>query len=103
MISTAAEENKRCATCDFTNYNQYYNKDYGFGSILLSDGSVVAILVDKDSEAYKKGLRDGMIITKKDNVDIKEVMNDMVIPQKNYPVLVDELLFKSFYLLCLGS
>ena len=66
-------------------YKQYYNKDYGLGSILLSDGSVAAILVDKDSEAYKKGLRDGMIITKKDNVDIKEVMNDMVIPQKNYP------------------
>lgn len=46
-------------------YKQYYNKDYGFGSILLSDGSVVAILVDKDSKAYKKGLRDGMIVTKK--------------------------------------
>ena len=76
---------------------------YHFGSILLSDGSVAAILVDKDSEAYKKGLRDGMIITKKDNVDIKEVMNDMVIPQKNYPVLEDELLFKSFYLFATGN
>lgn len=84
-------------------YKQYYNKDYGFGSILLSDGSVAAILVDKDSEAYKKGLRDGMIITKKDNVDIKDVMNDMVIPQKNYPVLEDELLFKSFYLFATGN
>lgn len=84
-------------------YKQYYNKDYGFGSVLLTDGSVAAILVDKDSEAYKKGLRDGMIITKKDNVDIKEVMNDMVIPQKNYPVLEDELLFKSFYLFATGN
>lgn len=84
-------------------YKQYYNKDYGFGSILLSDGSVAAILVDEDSEAYKKGLRDGMIITKKDNVDIKEVMNDIVIPQKNYPVLEDELLFKSFYLFATGN
>ena len=44
-----------------------------------------------------------MIITKKDNVDIKEVMNDMVIPQKNYPVLEDELLFKSFYLFATGN
>ena len=44
-----------------------------------------------------------MIITKKDNVDIKEVMNDMVIPQKNYPVLEDESLFKSFYLFATGN
>lgn len=84
-------------------YKQYYNKDYGFGSILLSDGKVSAILVDKNSEAYKKGLRDGMIITKKDNLNVEEAMRDIVIPKNNYPVLEDELLFKSFYLFATGN
>lgn len=84
-------------------YKQYYNKNYGFGTILLSNGKVSAILVDKDSEAYKKGLRDGMIITKKDNLNVEEVMRDIVIPKNNYPVLEDELLFKSFYLFATGN
>lgn len=84
-------------------YKQYYNKDYGFGTILLSNGKVVAILVDKDSEAYKKGLRDGMIITKKDSLNVEEVMKNIVIPKNNYPVLEDELLFKSFYLFATGN
>ena len=84
-------------------YKQYYNKDYGFGTILLSNGKVSAILVDKDSEAYKKGLRDGMIITKKDNLNVEDVMRDIVIPKNNYPVLEDELLFKSFYLFATGN
>ena len=84
-------------------YKQYYNKDYGFGTILLSNGKFSAILVDKDSEAYKKGLRDGMIITKKDNLNVEEVMRDIVIPKNNYPILEDELLFKSFYLFATGN
>lgn len=84
-------------------YKQYYNKDYGFGTILLSNGKVSAILVDKDSEAYKKGLRDGMIVTKKNNLNVEEVMRDIVIPKNNYPVLEDELLFKSFYLFATGN
>lgn len=84
-------------------YKQYYNKDYGFGTILLSNGKVSAILVDKDSEAYKKGLRDGMIITKKDNLNVEDVMRDIVIPKNNYPILEDELLFKSFYLFATGN
>ena len=84
-------------------YKQYYNKDYGFGTILLSNGNVAAILVDKNSEAYKKGLRDGMIITKKDNLNVEEAMRDIVIPKNNYPVLEDELLFKSFYLFATGN
>ena len=36
MISTAAEENKRCATCDFTNCKHYYNKDYKINELTIN-------------------------------------------------------------------
>lgn len=83
--------------------NDYYNKDYGFGSVLLSDGNIVAILVDENSEAYNKGLRDGMIITKKDNIDIHKVLDEVITHIGAYPVLEDERLLNSFYLFGQGN
>lgn len=80
-----------------------YNKDYGFGSVLLSDGRIAAILVDDNSEAYNKGLRDGMIITRKDNIDINKVLNEIITPNEAYPVLEDERLLNSFYLFASGN
>ena len=82
----------------YTFMDDYYDKDYGFASVLLSNGDVVAILVDEDSEAYNKGLRDGMIITKKDNIDILKVLDEIITPTESYPVLEDERLINSFYL-----
>ena len=81
----------------------YNNRDYGFASVLLSDGSIVAILVDEDSEAYNKGLRDGMVITKKGDVNIDEVLNEVITPLNSYPVLEDERLINSFYLFASGD
>lgn len=83
--------------------NDYYNKDYGFGSVLLSDGNIVAILVDENSEAYNKGLRDGMIITKKDNIDIHKVLDEIITNIGACPVLEDERLLNSFYLFGQGN
>ena len=83
--------------------NDYYNKDYGFGSVLLSDGNIVAILVDENSEAYNNGLRDGMIITKKDNIDIHKVLDEIITHIGAYPVLEDERLLNSFYLFGQGN
>lgn len=83
--------------------NDYYNKDYGFGSVLLSDGNIVAILVDENSEAYNKGLRDGMIITKKDNIDIHKVLDEIITHIGACPVLEDERLLNSFYLFGQGN
>ena len=87
----------------YTFMDDYYDKDYGFASVLLSNGNVVAILVDEDSEAYNKGLRDGMIITKKDNIDIMKVLDEIITPIESYPVLEDEKLINSFYLFGSGS
>ena len=87
----------------YTFMDDYYDKDYGFASVLLSNGNVVAILVDEDSEAYNKGLRDGMIITKKDNIDILKVLDEIIAPIESYPVLEDERLINSFYLFGSGN
>lgn len=82
----------------------YNNRDYGFASIKLSDGSIVAILVDENSDAYIAGLRDGMIITKKNGVEINKVLDKTILPLLNqYPVLEDEQFFKSFYLFATGE
>ena len=83
--------------------NDYSNKNYGFGSILLSDGQVIAVMVDQNSEAYQKGLRDGMTITKKDNTNVSELIKNVIKPIDSYPVLEDELLFNSLYLFATGD
>lgn len=88
----------------YTFINDYCNRDYGFASILLSNGEVVAILVDEESEAYKLGLRDGMVITKKDNQDIKLLLDEVIIPYSaSYPVYEDARLINSFYLFATGE
>ena len=42
--------------------------DYGFSMFRASSGEVVAILVDESSECYQRGIRNGTVITKWDNV-----------------------------------
>lgn len=83
--------------------NDYANRNYGFASILLSNGDIVSILVDEDSDAYRQGLRDGMILTKKDNIDIHEALDNIITPIDAYPVLEDDNLIKSFYLFSTGN
>ncbi len=83
--------------------NDYNNKDYGFGTILLSDGRISTILVDENSEAYNKGLRDGMIITKKNNQEISKILDEIITPNSSYPVLEDERLLDSLYLFSTGD
>lgn len=81
----------------------YYDKDYGFGTILLSDGRLAAILVDEESEAYNKGLRDGMIITKKDNEPVENLISSVITPIPALPVNEDNNLLKSIYLFATGK
>ena len=83
--------------------NGYANRDYGFGSVLLSDGNIAAIGVEKHSEAYAKGLRNGMIITKKDGEDVRQILNTIMTPLDPYPVYEDEKLFNSFFVFAQGN
>lgn len=91
---------------DYEKYNfinEYENRDYGFATVLLTDGRLAAILVDEESDAYKNGLRDGMIVTKKDGVPVKELIDEIIAPIDKYPVLEDEGIVKSLWLFSTGK
>lgn len=80
----------------------YENKDYGFASVLLTDGTLSAIMVDEESDAYALGLRDGMTITKKDGIPVYDLIDEVLAPIDKYPVLEDERLVKSLWLFSTG-
>jgi len=40
-------------------YEKMYGNDYGFCTMKLSDGKIVAVMVKEESEAYKAGIRNG--------------------------------------------
>ena len=51
--------------------------DYGFSMFRASSGEVVAILVDESSECYQRGIRNGTVITKWDNVPVEEAAEEV--------------------------
>ena len=51
--------------------------DYGFSMFRASTGEVVAILVDENSECYHRGIRNGTVITKWDNVPVEEAAEEV--------------------------
>lgn len=68
--------------------------DYGFSMLRLDDGSVIAILVDENSEAYKKGIRFGTQIKTFDGVEINEAIDgvECVYPDiHSFPVKSNEI------------
>lgn len=81
----------------------YENGYYGFGTIQLNNGDVICLLVNQNSDAYKQCLRDGMTILKKNNIDVKYLIDTMYIPNTNYPVLEDAKLIKSILLFNSGG
>lgn len=77
--------------------------DYGFSMIRKDDGKTVVILSDAESEAYKLGIRDGVVITSWDGVDIDEAISKVRCVQSvaymcPYPVLETEEAVKPIYL-----
>ena len=72
---------------------KYYGKYYGFATIMVDNGDIVAIMVDEKSDAYQKGLRNGFIITKKDGRDISDILeNDFCLSIQSYAVKYNEKL-----------
>ena len=45
-------------------FEELFGNDYGLAFMTLSDGSIAAVNVAKDSEAYNAGIRNGTVITK---------------------------------------
>lgn len=52
-----------------------YGNDYGLSLMLLSDGKIVAVNVEKDSDIYNAGIRNGTVITSWDGRNAEELIN----------------------------
>ena len=82
-------------TCKETMKKYDLNNYYGFDTVLLDDGRIIAIKVDKDSDAYKKGLRDNCTIIARDSKDIIEYLDDYYYHRNGEPVEYNERLINS--------
>ena len=56
-----------------------YGNDYGLSLMTISDGKTVAVNVEKDSDIYKAGIRNGTVITSWDGRNIEAIINDVEI------------------------
>ena len=82
--------------------------DYGFSMIRTDDGKVLAILTDEDSDAYNKGIRDGVEITSWDGREINEAIADVRCVASDlgmlaYPIADNEDVFKPMFLAGTGG
>lgn len=80
--------------------------DYGFSMITLDDGRTIAVLADKNSEAYSLGIHDGTVITKWDGIPIEEAKQEVECIYPNlltFPVAENEEYLKSVFLAGKGS
>ena len=88
----------------FEELDNKYAMYYGFDTIMTDDGNIIAVMVNNDSEAYKNGLRNGYIITKKDGRDIQEVLeNDYFLNNVSIAVKYNENLLNSTSLFDIGN
>ncbi len=78
----------------------FAGNDFGFSMIRLDDGSVMAVLVDAESDAYKQGIHDGTIIISWNNQKIQDAIDkvECISPDIQFPVKNNEDFFKPIYL-----
>lgn len=75
-----------------------YGNDYGFSMLTLSDGTTVAVNVDKNSKAYEAGIVNGTEIVTWDGQDITEfIENSEFISSPYMPVKENEDFIKPVY------
>lgn len=74
--------------------------DYGLSMIKLDDGSVIAIFVEPDSEAYKLGIHDGTTILSWNGQNINEAIENVecIYPRIQFPVESNEDVFRPIFL-----
>lgn len=78
-----------------------YGNDYGLSLMSLSDGTVVAVNVEKDSDIYKAGIRNGTVITSWDGRKVGELINsveiDYYVEMAYNPVEENEDFYKAVF------
>ena len=77
--------------------------DYGFSMIRTDDGKTTAILTDENSDAYNKGIRNGVVITSWDGVPVDEAIANTKCVQFSiymvaYPIAENEEVVKPIFL-----
>ncbi len=82
--------------------------DYGFSMIRTDNGKVIAILTDVDSEAFQKGIHNGVEITEWDGIPIGEAISGVRCVQSNYrmcayPIAQNEEMVKPIFLAGMGG
>ena len=70
--------------------------DYGMSMLKLSDGSVVAVLVDVEGSAYEKGIRDLTVMTSWNGVEINKAIDsvEFIYGRETFPVKANENIYK---------
>lgn len=84
-------------TCEEQYARKHSGNDYGFSLVSLSDGSVVFVNVDKDSEAYEKGVRDFYRIASFDGKDIDALIKESFVYFYEFPDAANEEFFKPVF------
>ena len=94
----------KCRDCHQYLESRANNKYYGFRTILLDDGKLVAIFVNEKSNAYQLGLRDGNVITKKNGKDVNDLLEkEYFFKEKSIAVKDTEKLYASTMLFLEGE
>lgn len=78
-----------------------YGNDYGLSLMSLSDRKVVAVNVEKDSDIYNAGIRNGTVITSWDGRKVEELINsveiDYYVGMAYNPVKENEDFYKAVF------
>ena len=79
--------------------------DYGMSMLRLSDGSVVAVLVDVEGSAWENGIRDWMTITSWNGVEINQAIDsvEFIYGRETFPVKANEEIYKPVILATKGK
>lgn len=79
-------------------YERLYGYDYGFSMVRMSDGRIVAVNVEKDSEAEKAGIINGTVILEWNGIPIEEMVAAFDAPfPENIPVKESEDFLRVVY------
>ena len=79
--------------------------DYGMSMIKLSDGKVVAVLVDVEGSAYQNGIRDLTVMTSWNGVEINKAIDsiEFIYGRETFPVKTNEEIYKPAMLATKGQ
>lgn len=93
MTITGAEKIQNAMTVS-------YGHDHGFSMITLTDGRTIAVMTDCDSDAYKKGIRDGTVITRWNGAEIGDAIGSVSCAffREKFPVAENEDMVKPMFL-----